>query len=35
MNIKIDNLYDLDKTIAAEYLSKFEYPWEALAGIKD
>ena len=35
MNIKIDNLYDLDKTIAAEYLSKFEYPWEALAEIKD
>ena len=35
MNIKIDNLYDLDKTIAAEYLSKFEYPWEALAGIKE
>jgi NDP-sugar pyrophosphorylase family protein len=35
MNIKIDNLYNLDKTIAAEYLSKFEYPWEALAGIKD
>lgn len=34
-NAKITNLYDLSKTIAGEYLSKFEYPWEALSGISD
>lgn len=28
-------LLDLEHTIAADYLSKFEYPWEALAGISD
>lgn len=33
--MKITNLYDLKHTIAASYLSKFEYPWEALAGISD
>lgn len=32
-NAKIVNLYDLTHTIAGEYLSKFIYPWEALAGI--
>ena len=31
----IKDLYDLDHTIAKEYLSKFTYPWEALKGIKD
>ncbi|MBO4235974.1 MAG: UDP-N-acetylglucosamine pyrophosphorylase [Firmicutes bacterium] len=31
----ITDLYDLDHTIAAEYLSKFTYPWEALKGIKE
>ncbi len=34
-NAKICNLYSLDETIASEYLSKFEYPWEALKGISD
>ena len=34
-HIRITDLYDLDQTIAKEYLEKFEYPWEALAGIKD
>lgn len=34
-NIKIAELYDLDHTIAKEYLTCFEYPWEALAGISD
>lgn len=29
------DLYDLDHTMAGEYLSQFTYPWEALAGIKD
>lgn len=28
-------LYDLDHTLAAEYLRGFTYPWEALKGIKD
>ena len=31
----IKDLYDLDHTLAKDYLSKFKYPWEALAGIKD
>ena len=34
-NVKITDLYDLSHTQASEYLSKFTYPWEALAGIKD
>ena len=32
---KINNLYDLNETLAAEYLAQFEYPWEALNGISD
>ena len=28
-------LYDLDHTLAADYLRQFVYPWEALAGIRD
>ena len=31
----ISDLYDLDHTLAKDYLSKFTYPWEALSGIKD
>lgn len=31
----IKDLYDLDHTIAADYLAQFTYPWEALPGIKD
>ena len=31
----ISELYDLSHTVAAEYLSGFTYPWEALKGIKD
>ncbi|MBQ6966959.1 MAG: UDP-N-acetylglucosamine pyrophosphorylase [Lachnospiraceae bacterium] len=34
-NAKIDNLYDLDETLAGEYLKGFTYPWEALSGIGD
>lgn len=30
----IRDLYDLTHTLAADYLSQFTYPWEALAGIK-
>ena len=32
---KIVNLYDLTHTAAADYLSGYTYPWEALAGIKE
>ncbi|MBO4433195.1 MAG: UDP-N-acetylglucosamine pyrophosphorylase [Clostridia bacterium] len=35
MDVKIKDLYDLSHTRAAEYLSQFTYPWEALAGISD
>ena len=32
--ITINDLYDLQHTVAADYLSRFTYPWEALGGIK-
>lgn len=32
---KIGNLFDLGHTLAAEYLLGYNYPWEALAGIKE
>jgi len=35
MDLKVTQLLDLSHTMAAEYLAQFEYPWEALAGIKD
>ncbi len=31
----IETLYDLDHTLAADYLRTFIHPWEALKGIKD
>ncbi len=31
----IENLYDLEHTMAKAYLQGFTYPWEALQGIKD
>jgi NDP-sugar pyrophosphorylase family protein len=31
----VKSLYDLSHTLAADYLSRFTYPWEALKGIKD
>ncbi len=34
-NVKITDLFDLSHTAAAEYLSRFTYPWEALKGISD
>ena len=34
-NAKICNLYNLDETIAKDYLTQFTYPWEALKGISD
>ena len=33
--IKTKELYDLSHTAAADYLKKFDYPWQALAGIKE
>ena len=32
---KIKNMYDLTKTIAADYFETAEYPWELLAGISE
>ena len=34
MNFEIKQLFDLFHTQAADYLSAFRYPWEALDGIK-
>lgn len=31
----ISDLYDLEHTLAGDYLKQFTYPWEALKGIKD
>ena len=33
--VTICDLYDLDHTLAADYLRRFTYPWEALSGIKE
>ena len=33
--MKINELYDLDHTLAKSYLKQYTYPWEALKGIKD
>lgn len=33
--VRTDELFDLEHTIAADYLRQFEYPWQALAGIKE
>lgn len=30
---KINEMYDLNHTLAADYLGEFDYPWEALKGI--
>ena len=32
--LKTLELYDLEHTLAKEYLKQFEYPWQALKGIK-
>lgn len=31
----IRDMYDLEHTLARDYLAQFTYPWEALKGIKD
>ena len=33
--IKTMELYDMSHTLAGEYLKQFEYPWQALGGIKN
>ena len=35
MNLTVSDLYDLDHTLARDYLEQFNYPWEALGGIGD
>lgn len=35
MDLKVSQLLDLSHTMAGEYLAQFEYPWQALDGIKD
>ncbi|MBO5240218.1 MAG: UDP-N-acetylglucosamine pyrophosphorylase [Clostridia bacterium] len=32
---QIQDLFDLEKSLAGDYLSGFVYPWEALGGLKD
>lgn len=32
--MEIKDMYDLDHTLAKDYLSQFTYPWQALKGIK-
>ena len=33
--ITIENLYDLEHTLAKDYLQNFTYPWQALEGIQN
>ena len=33
--MRITSLFDLEHTIAAEYLRSFDYPWEALPGLAE
>lgn len=33
--IRISDLFDLNHTLSADYLRRFEYPWQALKGIGD
>lgn len=35
MDLRISKLLDLSHTLAGDYLAQFEYPWQALDGIKD
>ena len=35
MNLTTTALLDLSHTLAGDYLAQFQYPWEALDGIKD
>lgn len=33
--LKTNDLYDMSHSLAGSYLSEFEYPWQALKGIKE
>lgn len=35
MKIRTEDLFDLEHTMAADYLRQYEYPWEALENIKE
>ena len=35
MQMETKQLFDLTRTLAGEYLAQFQYPWQALEGIKD
>lgn len=35
MMLKINKLFNLSHSMAGDYLSGFEYPWDALSGIRD
>lgn len=35
MNLKTTGLFDLSHTLAGDYLARFEWPWQALDGIKE
>lgn len=35
MNLSSDNLFDFAHTLSGDYIRSFEYPWQAVAGIKD
>ena len=35
MDLKITQLLDLSHSLAGDYLAQFEYPWQALKGIKE
>ena len=35
MNLNTTGLFDLSHSLAGDYLARFEYPWQALDGIKD
>lgn len=35
MNLNTTGLFDLSHTLAGDWLAQFEYPWQALDGIKD
>jgi NDP-sugar pyrophosphorylase family protein len=35
VKLKTAELFDLEQTIAKDFLSRFEYPWDALPGISD
>ena len=35
MDLSVSALFDLSRTLAGDYLARFEYPWQALDGIKE